>query len=63
MRYSYDKPVVAFSKGGIYDAVTDTVYEFMMDTVLDLLNEQNKTIERMSWKIDSLECLLKEGEK
>ena len=63
MRYRYDKPVVAFSKGSIYDEVSDTVYEFTMDTVLDLLNEQNKTIERMGWKINSLEYLLKEAKK
>lgn len=44
MRYSYDKPVVAFSKGGIYDAIDDKVYEFTMDTVLDLLNKQDETI-------------------
>jgi len=46
-RFIYDKPVVAFSKGGIYDAVTDKSYEFTMDTVLDLLNEQSETIQQL----------------
>ena len=38
-RFTYDKPVVAFSKGGINDNVTGETYEFTMDTVLDLLNK------------------------
>lgn len=37
-RFTYDKPLVAFSKGGINDNVTGETYEFTMDTVLDLLN-------------------------
>lgn len=38
-RFTYDKPLVAFSKGGINDNATGKTYEFTMDTVLDLLNE------------------------
>lgn len=38
-RFTYDKPLVAFSKGGINDNVTGETYEFTIDTVLDLLNE------------------------
>ena len=44
-RFTYDKPLVAFSKGGINDNATGETYEFTMDTVLDLLNEQQATIE------------------
>ena len=43
-RFTYDKPLVAFSKGGINDNVTGETYEFTMDTVLDLLNEQQSPI-------------------
>ena len=43
-RFTYDKPLVAFSKGGINDSVTGETYEFTMDTVLDLLNNQDKQI-------------------
>ena len=44
-RFTYDKPLVAFSKGGINDNVTCETYEFTMNTVLDLLNEQQATID------------------
>jgi len=47
-RFTYDKPMVAFSKGGIYDTVTDKSYEFTMDTVLDFLNELYE--EKEDWK-------------
>ena len=43
-RFTYDKPIVAFSKGGINDNVIDKTYEFTMDTVLDLLNGQQDKI-------------------
>lgn len=46
-RFTYDKPFVAFSKGGIVDNVTGETYEFTMDTVLDLLNalhEENQAL-------------------
>ena len=46
-RFTYDKPLVAFSKGGINDNVTGETYEFTMDTVLDLLNEQQAAIEQL----------------
>ena len=46
-RFTYDKPMVAFAKGGIYDALTDKTYEFTMDTVLDLLNELHDENERL----------------
>ena len=46
-RFTYDKPLIAFSKGGINDNVTGETYEFTMDTVLDLLNEQQATIRRL----------------
>ena len=48
-RFTYDKPLVAFSKGGINDNVTGETYEFTMDTVLDLLNElheENQALQR-----------------
>ena len=56
-RFIYDKPVVAFSKGGIYDATTDKCYEFTMDTVLDLLNELNKEnqyLKSLKWNQDCI---------
>ena len=46
-RFTYDKPLVAFSKGGINDNVTGETYEFTMDTVLDLLNEQEAIINKL----------------
>ena len=46
-RFTYDKPLVAFSKGGINDNVTGETYEFTMDTVLDLLNGQQKIINEL----------------
>ena len=55
-RFTYDKPLVAFSKGGINDNVTGETYEFTMDTVLDLLNELQEENEQ-------LRILLKEAEE
>ena len=46
-RFTYDKPIVAFSKGGINDNATGKTYEFTMDTVLDLLNGQQATIKKL----------------
>ena len=46
-RFTYDKPLVAFSKGGINDNVTGETYEFTMDTVLDLLNELSEENEQL----------------
>ena len=46
-RFTYDKPLVAFSKGGINDNVTGKTYEFTMDTVLDLLNNLNDENEQL----------------
>lgn len=46
-RFTYDKPLVAFSKGGINDKVTGETYEFTMDTVLDLLNELHEENEQL----------------
>jgi len=43
-RFTYDKPLVAFSKGGINDNVTGEIYEFTIDTVLDLLNELHEEV-------------------
>ena len=54
-RFTYDKPLVAFSKGGINDNVTGETYEFTMDTVLDLLNELSDENEKLKLKIVSLE--------
>lgn len=53
-RFTYDKPLVAFSKGGIHDNVTGETYEFTRDTVLDLLNKQQATIEQLQKKLS--EC-------
>ena len=50
-RFTYDKPLVAFSKGGINDNVTGETYEFTIDTVLDLLNElheENKNLSKLN---------------
>ena len=46
-RFTYDKPLVAFSKGGIKDNVTGETYEFTMDTVLDLLNALHEENEQL----------------
>ena len=46
-RFTYDKPLVAFSKGGINDNVTGETHEFTMDTVLDLLNDLHKENQRL----------------
>ena len=53
-RFTYDKPLVAFSKGGINDNVTGETYEFTMDTVLDLLNGQQATISYLNERITEL---------
>lgn len=48
-RFTYDKPPVAFSKGGINDNEIGKTYEFTMDTVLDLLNglqEENEALKK-----------------
>ena len=54
-RFTYDKPPVAFSKGGINDNITGETYEFTMDTVLDLLNELNEENEQLKELIDILD--------
>ena len=56
-RFTYDKPLVAFSKGGINDNVTGETYEFTMDTVLDLLNEQQATISQLKEENEKLKCI------
>ena len=56
-RFTYDKPLVAFSKGGINDNVTGETYEFTMDTVLDLLNEQQATISALKEENKQLKCI------
>ena len=61
-RFVYDKPVVAFSKGGINDNVTGETYEFTMDTVLDLLNEQHKENEQLKQQLKSIYKLIKKIE-
>ena len=53
-RFTYDKPLVAFSKGGINDNVTGKTYEFTMDTVLDLLNNLNDENEQLRKNFDDL---------
>ena len=52
-RFTYDKPLVAFSKGGINDNVTGETYEFTMDTVLDLLNELNELNEELNKQVNN----------
>lgn len=56
-RFTYDKPLVAFSKGGINDNVTGETYEFTMDTVLDLLNELHEENEYLRHQLITLDGL------
>ena len=60
-RFTYDKPLVAFSKGGINDNVTGETYEFTMDTVLDLLNELHDENERCKMMITTLRNIILES--
>ena len=60
-RFSYDKPMVAFSKGGINDNVSGVTYEFTMDTVLDLLNNLNSENKQLRTKMVSFEFLQDEN--
>ena len=60
-RFTYDKPLVAFSKGGINDNVTGETYEFTMDTVLDLLNELYDENERCKMMIATLRNIILES--
>ena len=62
-RFTYDKPLVAFSKGGINDNVTGETYEFTMDTVLDLLNEQQATIQSLQGDVNRLQYIIDELRK
>ena len=62
-RFTYDKPIVAFSKGGINDNVTGKTYEFTMDTVLDLLNGQQDQIIYWKHKVGSLLWILSQFDK
>lgn len=59
-RFTYDKPLVAFSKGSINDNVTGETYEFTMDTVLDLLNELSTSCRQLQGKVKRLNAFLVE---
>lgn len=45
-RYTYIKPRIGFSKDGFKDNVTGEVYDFTVDTVLDLLNDLHNKYRR-----------------
>ena len=59
-RFTYDKPLVAFSKGGINDNVTGETYEFTIDTVLDLLNNLSDENEQLRKELRNLRRLANE---
>lgn len=53
-RFTYNKPLIAFSKGGIHDNITGNDYEFT--DVFDLLNalhEENNNLKQALWEAES----------